>query len=206
VTTETKQNPRVVVGVTGASGGLYAVRFLKAALEAGADIQLIVSDYGKRLLIEECDLNLKATGFGEWLDRKYGATDRTGRMTEHRVNELGSAIASGSQPWDGMVVIPCTMKTLAGIASGTSANLIERAADVSLKERRPLVIVPRETPLNVIQIENLLRAARAGATVVPAMPAYYQKPQTFEDLADFVAGRVLSLLRIPHSLFPPWPE
>jgi 4-hydroxy-3-polyprenylbenzoate decarboxylase len=206
VTTETKRKPRLVVGVTGASGGLYAVRFLKAALEAGADIELIVSDYGKRLLIEECDLNLKATGFGEWLDHKYGPTDRTGTLTEHRVNELGSAIASGSQPWDGMVVIPCTMKTLAGIASGTSSNLIERAADVSLKERRPLVIVPRETPLNVIQIENLLRAARAGATVVPAMPAFYQRPETFEDLADFVAGRVLSLLRIPHSLFPPWTE
>lgn len=206
MTTDRKQSPRLVVGVTGASGGLYAVRFLKAALEAGADIELIVSDYGKRLLIEECDLNLKATGLGEWLDLKYGPAERTGRLTEHRVNELGSAIASGSQPWDGMVVIPCTMKTLSGIASGSSANLIERAADVSLKEHRPLVIVPRETPLNVIQIENLLRAARAGATVVPAMPAFYQKPQTFEDLADFLAGRVLSLLRIPHSLFPPWPE
>jgi len=206
VTTDTKQNPRLVVGVTGASGGLYAVRFLKAALEAGADVELIVSDYGKRLLIEECDLNLKATEFGEWLDSKYGPIDRTGGLTEHRVNELGSAIASGSQPWDGMVVIPCTMKTLAGIASGTSSNLIERAADVSLKEHRPLVIVPRETPLNVIQIENLLRAARAGATVVPAMPAFYQRPETLEDLADFVAGRVLSLLRIQHSLFPPWTE
>jgi 4-hydroxy-3-polyprenylbenzoate decarboxylase len=206
VTTDPKRNPRLVVGVTGASGGLYAVRFIKAALEAGVDVELIVSDYGKRLLIEECDLNLKATGLGEWLDRKYGPADRTGRLTEHGVNELGSAIASGSQPWDGMVVIPCTMKTLSGIASGSSANLIERAADVSLKEHRPLVIVPRETPLNVIQIENLLRAARAGATVVPAMPAFYQKPQSFEELADFVVGRVLSLLRIPHSLFPPWPE
>ena len=107
---------RLVVAVTGASGALYAVRFVKACLELGIRIDLVVSHYGQRLLIEECDLNLKATGFGEWLDSKYGPADRTGRLTEHRVNELGSAIASGSQPWDGMVVIPCPMKTPAGIA------------------------------------------------------------------------------------------
>jgi 4-hydroxy-3-polyprenylbenzoate decarboxylase len=196
---------RLVVGVTGASGGLYSVRLLKAALEAGVDVELVASDYGKRLLVEECDLNLKTTDLGPWLDRAYGPADRPGRLTEHRVNDLGSPIASGTQSWDGMVVIPCTMKTLAGIASGSSSNLIERAADVSLKERRPLVLVPREAPLNVIQIENLLRAARAGASVVPAMPAFYNKPRTLEDLADFIAGRVLSLLQVPHSLFEPWP-
>jgi len=195
-----------VVGITGASGGLYAVRFLKATLEAGVHVDLVVSDYGKRLLIEECDLNLKTTGFGEWLDAAYGPADRPGELTEHRVHDLGSPIASGSRPWSAMVVIPCTMKTLAGIAAGASSNLVERAADVTLKERRPLILVPRETPLNLIQIENLLRAARAGATVVPAMPAFYQKPQSFEDLADFLAGRVLSLLGIPHSLFPPWKD
>jgi 4-hydroxy-3-polyprenylbenzoate decarboxylase len=194
-----------VVGVTGASGGLYAVRFLKAALEAGVDVELIVSDYGQRLLIEECDLNLKTTALGAWLDDRYGPVERTGKLTEHRVHDLASPVASGSQPWDGMAVIPCTMKTLAGIASGSSSNLIERAADVSLKEGRPLILVPREAPLNVIQLENLLRAARAGATVVPAMPAFYQKPATFEDLADFVVARVLGVLRIPHALLPPWP-
>jgi 4-hydroxy-3-polyprenylbenzoate decarboxylase len=195
---------RLVIGVTGASGGLYAVRLLKATLEAGIDVDLVVSDYGKRLLIEECELNLKTTELGDWLDRTYGPAERTGEIVEHRVNDLGSPIASGTRRWNGMVVIPCTMKTLAGIASGTSSNLIERAADVTLKEQRPLVIVPREAPLNPIQIENMLRAARAGATIVPAMPAFYQKPRSFEDLADFIAGRVLSLLKIPHSLFPPW--
>ena len=199
-------NRRLVVGVTGASGGLYAVRLLKAALELGIDVDLVVTDYGKRLLIEECELNLKETALGEWLDRTYGPADRAGKLTQHRINDLASPVASGTQGWDGMVVIPCTMKTLAGIAAGTSSNLIERAADVSLKEQRPLVIVPRETPLNQIQIENLLRAARAGAAIVPAMPAFYQKPRCFEDLADFIAGRVLSLLKIPHSLFEPWPE
>ena len=98
------------------------------------------------------------------------------------------------------------MKTLAGIATGHSSNLIERAADVSLKERRPLVLVPRETPLNAIQLENMLRAARAGATLVPAMPAFYNKPRGFEDLADGIAGRVLSLLGVAHGLTLPWPE
>lgn len=201
---ERRRNRRLVVAVTGASGGLYAVRFLKAALEYGVDVELIVSDYGRRLLIEECELNLKATALGPWLDDRYGPSERSGALTEHRVGDLGSPIASGTQGWDGMVVIPCSMKTLAGVAAGASSNLIERAADVSLKERRPLVLVPREAPLNTIQIENLLRAARAGALVVPAMPAFYQKPRTFEELADFIVGRVLSVLGIPHALFEPW--
>ena len=126
------------------------------------------------------------------------------QLPDPLVPECGSRIASGSQRWDGMVVIPCSMKTLAGIAAGAASNLVERAADVTLKERRPLVLVPRETPLNLIQLENLTRVARAGAIVVPAMPAFYQKPQSFEDLADFIVGRVLSLLHIEHSLFQPW--
>lgn len=199
------QGRRIVVGVTGASGGLYAVRFLKAALEQGLDVDLVVSDYGKRLLIEECDLNLKAMEVGEWLDRTYGPVDRPGKLTEHRNNDLGSPIASGSQVWDAMVVVPCTMKTLGGIAGGASSNLIERAADVTLKEGRRLVLVPRESPLNLIQLENMVRVTRAGARIVPAMPAFYFKPRTFEDLADFMAGRILSVMNIPHSLFDPWP-
>ena len=195
---------RLVVAVTGASGALYAVRLLKAGLEAGHDIDLVASDYGKRLLIEECDLNLKTTEVGSWLDERYGPAERTGRLTLHREQDLGASIASGSQRWDGMIVIPCSMKTLAGIAAGFAANLVERAADVTLKERRPLVLVPRETPLNLIHLENLTRVARAGATIVPAMPGFYQKPQSLEDLADFIVGRVFSVLEIPHRLFPAW--
>ena len=105
---------------------------------------------------------------------------------------------------DGMVVIPCSAKTFAAIACGSSSNLIERAADVALKERRPLILVPRETPLNLIQLRNLTALAEAGATVVPAMPAFYQKPRSFDDLADFMAGRVLNLLGIRQELFPAW--
>ncbi len=195
---------RIVSAVTGASGALYAVRFLKACLEGGVEVDLVVSEYGNRLLIEELGLNLKTESVEAWLDRSYGPSKRAGTITRHSPNDLGSSIASGSQRWDGMTVIPCSMKTLSGIAHGTSSNLIERAADVTLKERRPLVLVPRETPLNLVHIENLRSAALAGAAIVPAMPAFYQKPKTLEDLADFVAGRVLSLLGIEHRLFAPW--
>jgi 4-hydroxy-3-polyprenylbenzoate decarboxylase len=195
---------RLVVAISGASGAIYAVRLLKACLELGMRIELVVSDYGKRLLIEECQLNLKAESIHDWLTRSYGSASRPGTVHEHAVGDLGAAVASGSQTWQAMVVIPCSMKTLSGIAQGASTNLIERAADVTLKERRPLVLVPRETPLNLIQLENQVRVARAGAVIVPAMPAFYNKPQSFEDLADFVAGRVLSVLRVPHSLIEPW--
>jgi 4-hydroxy-3-polyprenylbenzoate decarboxylase len=196
----------LVVAVTGASGALYAMRLLKACLELGVDVDLVTSDYGRRLLIEEIELNLKTTDLGAWLDRRWGRADRPGRLASYREHDLDAAIASGSARRDGMVVVPCSMKTLAGIAAGASSNLIERAADVTLKEHRPLVLVPRETPLNLIQLENLVRVARAGALVVPAMPAFYQKPRTFEDLADFLAGRVLGLLGIEHRLFEPWPN
>jgi 4-hydroxy-3-polyprenylbenzoate decarboxylase len=197
---------RLVVAVTGASGALYAVRFLKACLEGGAAVELVVSDYGHRLLIEECGLNLKTTDLGAWLDAAWPAEarPRTGTLVRHAGSDLGATIASGSQRWDGMAVIPCSMKTLSGIARGAASNLVERAADVTLKERRPLVLVPRETPLNLIHLENLRAAALAGAAIVPAMPAFYQKPRRLEDLADFVAGRVLQVLGLPQALVPAW--
>jgi 4-hydroxy-3-polyprenylbenzoate decarboxylase len=200
------QPTRLIVAITGASGALYAVRLLKACLELGVRTELVVSDYGKRLLIEECDLNLESVGMGDWLDKTYGRSERPGTLNVHRSGDLGAEIASGSQRWNGMVVVPCSMKTLSGIARGASTNLIERAADVTLKERRPLILVPRETPLNLIQLENLAQAARAGAAIVPAMPAFYTKPRSFDDLADFIAGRVLSLLGIRHSLFRAWKD
>ena len=195
---------RIVVAVTGASGALYAVRLLKASLELGLRIELVVSDYGRRLLIDECGLNLKTEDVAGWLDRTYGAAARPGVVELHSVHDLGDRLASGSQSWEAMVVVPCSMKTLAGVAHGSSTNLIERAADVTLKEGRPLVLVPRECPLSLVHLENLTRAARAGARIVPAMPAFYYRPRGLDDLADFVVGRVLSVLGIPHSLYAPW--
>jgi 4-hydroxy-3-polyprenylbenzoate decarboxylase len=195
---------RLVVGITGASGAIYAVRFVKAALELGLALELVATDYGLRLLIEECELNLKTTSVSSWLDSRYGVRERPGSIAVHREQDLDAPIASGSQSWDAMVVLPCSMKTLSGIAQGRASNLVERAADVTLKEGRPLVLVPRETPLNLIHLDNMTRVARAGARLVPAMPAFYTRPRTFEDLADFIAGRVLSLLGIEHDLYPPW--
>lgn len=195
---------RLIVAVTGASGAIYAARLVKAALEAGVKVELVASDFGHRLLIEELGLNLKQESFEAWIDRTWGPSPRPGSLTLHPDRDLGASIASGSQRWDGMVVIPCSMKTLSGIARGASSNLVERAADVTLKERRPLILVPRETPLNLVHLENLRAAALAGAAIVPAMPAFYQKPATLEDLADFIIGRVFSLLSIDHRLFPAW--
>ena len=200
----THTDRRLVVAVTGASGALYAVRFLKACLDLGIRIDLVVSHYGRRLLIEECDLNLKAESVESWLDRTWGPSERPGSVHLHGESDLGAAIASGSQSWDGMVVVPCSMKSLSGIAHGTASNLVERTADVTLKEGRKLILVPRETPLSLVHIENLRRAALAGAVIVPAMPAFYTRPRGLEDIADFIVGRVLALLGIEHDLFEPW--
>jgi len=141
-----------------------------------------------------------------WIAARWPEEARpiTGTLHRHAVTDLGASIASGSQRWDGMVVVPCSMKTLSGIARGAAGNLIERAADVTLKERRPLVLVPRETPLHLIHLDNLRAVALAGAVLVPAMPAFYQKPQRLEDLADFVAARVLQVLGMPQQLVPVW--
>jgi len=195
----------LIVAVTGASGAIYSLRLLKACLELGVATDLVVSDYGKRLFIEECGLNLKTESIEAWLDRSYGPSERPGDLTLHSFHDLGSALASGSRSWDGMVVVPCSMKSLSGIACGRSSSLVERAADVTLKEGRTLVLVPRETPLNLIHLENLTRAARAGARILPAMPAFYQEPETFEDLADFIVGRILSAVGVTHDLSPTWP-
>ncbi len=193
----------VVVAVTGASGGLYALRLLRALLIGGHQVSVVLSGFGRYVLREETGL---AAGdeLQERLACLYGSSVCNGMLTEYKIGDLAAPIASGSVRTEGMVVIPCSMKSLAAIAHGTSSTLIERAADVTLKENRPLVLVPRETPLNLIHLRNLLAAGEAGAQIVPAMPAFYQKPSTFEDLADFIAGRVLSLLGIEHSLFAPW--
>ncbi len=195
---------RVTVAITGASGAIYALRTIRGLLIGGVHLDLIVSDLGWMLLREEGGFEGKRSEFGDYLLERYKKDTQGGEITLHASEDLAASIASGSVRSAGMVVVPCSMKTLAGIANGYSSNLIERSADVTLKERRTLVIVPRETPLNLAHMKNLVAAAEAGAAIVPAMPAFYQKPQTFEDLADFIAGRVLNLLGIPHTLFPTW--
>jgi 4-hydroxy-3-polyprenylbenzoate decarboxylase len=196
--------PSIVVAVTGASGALYATRTIAALLELGCQIELIVSDYGRRLLRDELGEGASIDKLSTYLESVYGERVRAGAWTLHSNKDLGARIASGSQDCQGMVVVPCSMKTLAGIAHGLSRNLIERAADVMLKERRTLVIVPRETPMSLPQLKNMVRCAEAGALVMPAMPAFYQMPKTLDDLADFIAGKILSALGFRHELYPPW--
>lgn len=195
---------QVVVGVTGASGALYAGRLLRALLIGGHTVHLVLSNYGRYLLVEELGFRPDKENLREFLARLYGVETEAGTLCEYSAGDLASIIASGSVVLDGMVVVPCSVKTLSSIARGAAANLIERAADVSLKERRPLVLVVRETPLNLIQLRNMTAAAEAGAIILPAMPAFYQKPQTFDDLGDFIAGRICNILRIEHELFPVW--
>lgn len=195
----------IIVAVTGASGGIYALRLLRALLTGGHRISLVMSKFGRYVLQDETGLP-EGGGMMDRLLHMYGTDLARGRLTEYKIGDLAAPIASGSVRMDGMVVVPCSMKTLSAIAHGTSSTLIERAADVTLKEARPLVLVPRETPLSRIHLRNMLAVAEAGAHVVPAMPAFYQKPGTFDDLADFIVGRVLNLLGIEHRLFTPWRE
>jgi 4-hydroxy-3-polyprenylbenzoate decarboxylase len=192
------------VGVTGASGALYAVRTIAALLARGCRLEIVVTDFGRRLLRDELGEDATTDRLGDYLAGRYGPEVGRGSFVVHSNRDLGAPIASGSHACGGMVVVPCSMKTLAGIAHGLSRSLIERAADVMLKEKRPLVIVPRETPMSLPQLKNLVSCAEAGATVLPAMPAFYQGPVTLDDLADFMAGKILAALGVDHDLYPPW--
>jgi len=189
----------IVVAITGASGAPYAVRLLEALVTAERPVQLIVSSHGLRLLSTELDIDSVGalrTRVGEpgW-DRWVKCFDD---------NDRGAAPASGSALNAGMVICPCSMGTLSAIAVGASRSLVERAADVALKERRPLVLVPRETPLSAIHLENMLRVTRAGAVVMPASPGFYHRPSGVGDLVDFIVARVLDHLGVLHRLVARW--
>ena len=194
----------IAIAITGASGAVYATRTVAALLERGVHIELIVSDYGRRLLRDELGDQAAMDRFVPFLTEKYGAGVSAGSMTVHSNRDLGAAIASGSHGCGGMAIVPCSMKTLAAVAHGLSRNLIERAADVMLKEKRRLVIVPRETPMSLPQLRNMVLCAEAGAMILPAMPGFYQQPKTLDDLADFMAGKILSALGFEHNLYPAW--
>ena len=194
----------VAVAITGASGALYATRTVAALLELGVHVELVVSDYGRRLLRDELGETATVERFVPFLAAKYGDGVHGGSLLVHSNRDLGATIASGSHGCRGLVIVPCSMKTLAGVAHGLSRNLVERAADVMLKERRTLVIVPRETPMSLPQLKNMVLCAEAGAMILPAMPAFYQLPTTLDDLADFMAGKILSALGFEHALYPAW--
>jgi 4-hydroxy-3-polyprenylbenzoate decarboxylase len=191
----------IVVAITGASGAPYAVRLLQALVAARQPTWLIVSAHGWRLLATEsavADLAaLRARVGGEAWDQW---------VSVHDDNDRGAKPASGSARWAGMVICPCSMGTVSAIAMGASRSLVERAADVALKERRRLIVVPRETPLSVIHLENLLTLTRAGAIVMPAAPGFYHRPTRIEELVDFVVARVLDHLGVAHDVGRRWGE
>ena len=191
--------PPIVVAVTGASGAPYAVRLLEQLAGAGRTVSLIISAHGQRLLRTEMDIDSV-----EALRRRIGADAWERCVTLLDDADRGAAPASGSARTSGMVICPCSMGTVSAIGIGASRSLIERAADVTLKERRPLILVPRETPFSQIHLENLLRCTRAGAVVLPASPGFYHRPETIADLVDFVVGRVLDQLRVEHTLGTRW--
>ena len=195
---------RIAIGVTGASGALYAVRTIAALLELGCELEIVFSDYGRRLLMDELGPDAKVERLRELLVQRYGDPVGRGRFVVHSNRDLGATLASGSHRADAMAIVPCSMKTMAAVAHGLSRSLIERAADVMLKEKRRLVLVPRETPMSLPQLRNMVACAEAGAMILPAMPAFYQQPKTIDDLADFVAGKVLNGLGFDQHLFPAW--
>jgi len=192
------------LAITGASGALYAVRTMAALLERECHLEVVISDYGRRLLLDELGERAAVPQLRAFLIEKYGEAAARGSFEVLSNKDLGATIASGSHDCEGMVIVPCSMKTLAGVAHGLSRNLIERAADVMLKEKRRLVVVARETPMSLPQLKNMVLCAEAGAMILPAMPAFYQMPTSLDDLADFMAGKILSALGLAHSLYPKW--
>ncbi|MEP6729210.1 MAG: flavin prenyltransferase UbiX [bacterium] len=189
----------LVMAVTGASGAPYAVRLLEQLLLAGQRVQLILSSHGLRLLQTETDITSEAQ-----LRDAVGAARWDALVTSFDDTDRGAAPASGSARNRGMVICPCSMGTISAISQGTSRSLVERAADVALKERRTLVLVPRETPYSVIHLENMLRLTRAGAVVLPASPGFYHRPTSIAEMVDFVVARVLDHLDVDHSLGKRW--
>ena len=196
----------VALAITGASGAAYGIRLLEVLLGSKIQVQLMLSNPGRMVITQETGLKLPSatTPTRDALGTYLGVS--TAGLTVHASEDWFAPVASGSNPPDAMVVCPCTTGTLGEIAAGTSRSLIERAADVALKERRPLILVVRETPFSAIHLENMLRVARAGAVILPANPGFYHKPQRIEDLVDYMVARVLDHLRIEHSLMARWGE
>jgi 4-hydroxy-3-polyprenylbenzoate decarboxylase len=207
----------IVLAMTGASGAAYGLRLLQVLVEAGRSVELTISPAAAEVFRTELGIELRLDAFNpEQLlaeaDKRFERTSiapasaTPPELRYHDVRDYAAGIASGSFLTDGMVICPCSMDTLAGIAHGLGSNLVQRAAAVHLKERRKLIVVPRETPLSAIQLANMARLAEAGAIVLPAMPGFYHAPHTIRDLIDFVVGRVCDQLGIEHDLMKRWGE
>lgn len=187
---------KYIVGITGASGSVYGIRLIEELLKAGNEVHVIITDSGKKVMKYETDHDIDS------LLKSLG--DFSSNIKVHDVENLFAPTASGSFKTDGMIIIPCSMSTLGEISNGVSKNLLGRSGDVCLKERRKLIIVPRETPFNTIHLKNMVSLSEAGAVILPAMPGFYHMPKSLEDIVDFVVGKVLDALDIENNLFKKW--
>ena len=200
------EKKRVTLAMTGASGAPYGLRLLELLLQKDVEVFLLISQPAKVVLATESDIKLPSDkqAIADYFLNKYNQGN--GQLHVLGKDEWFSPVASGSNPVDAMVVCPCSMSSLSSIANGTSNNLMERAADVMIKEQRKLVIVPREAPFSAIHLEHMLKLAQLGVTVLPASPAFYHQPQSVEDMIDFVVARILDHIGIEHSLIKRWCE
>ncbi|MEI7612111.1 MAG: flavin prenyltransferase UbiX [Betaproteobacteria bacterium] len=201
-----EMSKRICLAFTGASGMPYGIRLLECLLASGCHVQLLYSQVAPIVARQEMNLELPARSADAQTYFRQRFAELPGVLDVYGREEWFAPVASGSNPPDAMVVCPCTMGTLASIAQGLASNLLERAADVMLKESRKLILVPRETPFSAIHLENMLRLARAGAIILPPNPGFYHHPQSVEDLVDFVVARILDQLSVAHTLMARWGE
>lgn len=181
---------RIIVGITGASGAIYGMRLIEVLKEQGCEVHAVVTKSGYQVIEYECGITKEK--LRQQVDVLY------------EIDDIGASIASGSFKSDIMVIVPCSMKTLGSIANGISDNLLTRAADVTLKECRSLLIVPRETPVHAIHLENMLKLARLGVKIIPASPGFYHKPETLSDIVDMLVGKICDIMKIENHLFQRW--
>jgi flavin prenyltransferase len=189
---------KIVIGITGASGSIYSVKLIEELLKRGVFVHIICTENGKKVMKFETNLDID-----EWIKE---LREKYNHVKLEDINNLFSGVASGSFKFDAMIILPCSMGTLAEISNGLAKNLLCRAADVALKENRKLIIVPRETPLNAIHLENMLKLSKLGVSIIPAMPGFYHKPKSMEDLINFVVGKILDSLSIENTLFKKWKD
>ncbi|OGW59223.1 MAG: aromatic acid decarboxylase [Nitrospirae bacterium RIFCSPHIGHO2_02_FULL_42_12] len=199
-----QKRPSYIIAITGASGAIYGVRLLEYMVKNGHVIHLTVTREGWYILNEEAGFSWEGNEkeIASAISKYYGTS--TENLHYYNEDNLSASIASGSVHIDGMIVVPCSMKVVASVACGFASNLVERAADVTLKEKRRLIIVPRETPLNSIHLRNLLTLSEMGVHVIPAMPAFYGRPETIADIVDFIVGRILDSLHIDNDFYKRW--
>lgn len=188
---------KYVIGITGASGSIYGIRLIQELGLRKHTVDVVITSAGEMVMKEE----LGVSGFDI---KKLGLSKIKSSIRLWENNDFEAPFLSGSNPPEAVVIVPCSMGKLAAVANGISGNVLERTADVALKERKPLILVVRETPLSLIHLENMVKVAKAGAQILPAMPAFYHHPKTIDDMVNFVVGKVLNLLRIEHALFKGW--